>query len=130
MRLNSNKNAKDMEIKYIDKVCNNTAVVTKLGSENDIHEPGIDHPIYETTMSLRIISRWQEWSVEEEDRLLNNPFYYGEFEYPRNSGNWYKGKHTPIISKELFDKVQEQITQGQKIKSDNKEFIFHNGLPF
>ena len=43
----------------------------KLGSETDIHETGIDHPIYETTMSLRILSRWQEWSKEADDRLLN-----------------------------------------------------------
>ena len=25
-------------------------------------------------------------------RILNNPFYYGEFEYPENSGHWYKGR--------------------------------------
>ncbi len=57
-------------------------------------------------------------------RILNNSFYYGEFEYPRKSNNWYKGRHTPLISKELFDQVQEKITQGQKLKSNNKEFIF------
>ena len=57
-------------------------------------------------------------------RILNNSFYYGEFEYPRKSNNWYKGQHTPLISKELFDQVQEKITQGQKLKSNNKEFIF------
>jgi len=38
--------------------------------------------------------------------ILQNHFYYGEFEYPKKSGNWYKGKHEPIISKELFDAVQ------------------------
>ncbi|MDD4938325.1 MAG: recombinase family protein [Candidatus Shapirobacteria bacterium] len=38
---------------------------------------------------------------------LRNPFYYGEFEFPKGSGNWYKGKHKPLITKELFDKVQE-----------------------
>lgn len=43
----------------------------KLGAENDIHETGIDHPIFETTMSLRIMSRWQEWSKESDERLLN-----------------------------------------------------------
>ncbi|OHA58186.1 MAG: hypothetical protein A2571_02905 [Candidatus Vogelbacteria bacterium RIFOXYD1_FULL_44_32] len=41
-------------------------------------------------------------------RTLDNPFYYGVFEKPRNSGNWYTGKHTPLISKELYDKAQEQ----------------------
>lgn len=35
-------------------------------------------------------------------RILDNPFYYGMFEYPRESGNWYTGKHKPIITQELF----------------------------
>jgi DNA invertase Pin-like site-specific DNA recombinase len=57
-------------------------------------------------------------------QLLRNTFYYGEFEYPVGSGNWYQGKHTPIINKELFDKVQ--TTLGNKIipKTESKEFAF------
>lgn len=43
--------------------------------------------------------------------ILHRPFYYGSFEYPVKSGNWYKGKHTPIISKELFDLVKEHFEQ-------------------
>ncbi len=56
-------------------------------------------------------------------RLLENPFYYGVFEYPLKSGNWYKGKHEPLISKELFDSVQEQM-KSQFVRSENKEFAF------
>lgn len=41
--------------------------------------------------------------------MLKNPFYYGEFEYPINSGNRYKGAHQPLISREIFDKVQKQL---------------------
>ena len=37
---------------------------------------------------------------------LRNTFYYGSFEYPRGGGQWYVGKHVPIITKELYDKVQ------------------------
>jgi len=57
-------------------------------------------------------------------QLLRNTFYYGEFEYPVGSGNWYQGKHAPIITKELFDKVQ--TTLGNKIipKTESKEFAF------
>ncbi|MCX6760347.1 MAG: recombinase family protein [Candidatus Nealsonbacteria bacterium] len=55
--------------------------------------------------------------------LLQNPFYYGVFEYPEKSGNWYTGKHEPIINKELFDKVQEQIKRDQIVK-ESKEFAF------
>ncbi len=31
-------------------------------------------------------------------RILKNPFYYGKFEYPVASGEWYKGKHTQMIT--------------------------------
>jgi site-specific DNA recombinase len=41
-------------------------------------------------------------------RILRNPFYYGHFEY---AGELYEGKHKPIISKELFDKVQGVIAE-------------------
>lgn len=54
---------------------------------------------------------------------LSNPFYYGEFEYPRGSGNWYKGKHEPLITKELYDQVQAQI-KSNHLRVENKEFAF------
>jgi len=58
-------------------------------------------------------------------RILKNHFYYGRFEYPKKSGNWYDGIHTPIIDKKLFDIVQEQI-QSQTLvpRSSQKEFAF------
>ncbi len=57
-------------------------------------------------------------------RLLDSPFYYGTFEYPRNSGNWYQGKHKPIITKGLFDQAQSQL-KGNTLKTrQEKEFAF------
>lgn len=56
--------------------------------------------------------------------LLQNTFYYGVFEYPKNSGNWYNGKHKPIITKELFDLVQEQIKSQVLRVQEPKEFAF------
>lgn len=56
-------------------------------------------------------------------QILQNPFYYGVFEYPVKSGNWYTGKHTPLITKELFDQVQEQV-KSQFVRSESKEFAF------
>lgn len=59
--------------------------------------------------------------------ILHRPFYYGEFEYPKGSGKWYKGVHTPIISKELFETVQVQIARYrhvQKRKSFPDTFAF------
>lgn len=54
---------------------------------------------------------------------LRNHFYYGTFEYPKGGGQWYQGKHAPIITKELFDKVQESIVE-HVIKTESKEFAF------
>ena len=57
-------------------------------------------------------------------KLLENTFYYGEFEYPRGAGIWYKGKHEPIITKELFDAVQLQLKGNQLKTRQDKEFAF------
>ena len=57
-------------------------------------------------------------------RILENHFYYGTFEYPRGSGNWYKGKHEPIIDKELFDLVQKQVKNSQLVRKEDIEFAF------
>jgi len=56
--------------------------------------------------------------------ILQNSFYYGMFEYPEKSGNWYQGKHEPIITKELFDKAQEQLKRDHIVRSEIKEFAF------
>ena len=56
-------------------------------------------------------------------RILYNPFYYGAFEYPKNSGNWYQGKHEPIITKELFDLAQAQL-KSNVLRVENQEFAF------
>ena len=56
-------------------------------------------------------------------RIIDNHMYYGVFERPVKSGNWYEGKHTPIITKELFDKAQAQLKRDQIVR-ENKEFAF------
>lgn len=61
-------------------------------------------------------------------KILENPFYCGEFEYPRGSGKLYKGGHDPIISKELFLKCRERMTVGPKIPYGTKDFAFTRAL--
>lgn len=56
--------------------------------------------------------------------ILQNPFYHGTFEYPRNSGNFYEGKHKPLVTKELFLKVQERLKRDQIVRSEIREFAF------
>ena len=52
------------------------------------------------------------------------PFYYGEFEYPEKSGNWYKGTHTPIITQELYLLAQEKLKSEHDFSYGSKEFAF------
>ena len=57
-------------------------------------------------------------------KILDNTFYYGSFEYPKGSGQWYQGKHEPIVTKELYDEVQTQL-KGNELKTrTDKEFAF------
>lgn len=56
-------------------------------------------------------------------RILMNPVYYGTFEYPKKSGNWYEGKHPHIVTKELYDQVQQQLTR-DNIQRQSHEFSF------
>ncbi len=56
-------------------------------------------------------------------RLLQTPFFCGVFEYPAGSGNWYTGKHQPLITRELFEKAREQLKRSD-IKHEDKQFAF------
>ncbi len=56
--------------------------------------------------------------------MLRNPFYYGEFQYPKKSGTWYKGKHEPLISRQLFDEVGKKLYAPPRSKWGEKYFAF------
>jgi site-specific DNA recombinase len=42
-------------------------------------------------------------------KMFNNRFYCGYFEYPKGSGNWYKGLHKPMVTEEEFERVQNLL---------------------
>jgi site-specific DNA recombinase len=56
--------------------------------------------------------------------LLNNPIYYGDFIW---KGVLYNGTHSPIISKELFDKVQLVFKRRSSCPTGRQkhDFLFH-----
>ena len=54
--------------------------------------------------------------------LFTNPFYYGSFEWPRGSGNWYQGKHDAMITPEEYDKVQMLL--GSRGRPRPKRHVF------
>lgn len=60
--------------------------------------------------------------------ILTTPFYYGRFLYPQAlDAPWYDGAHEPLISKELFDLVQQ--TRGiNKGLWGSKTFAFRGML--
>lgn len=88
-------------------------------------------------MSVRGVHAWLRYDIKFKTlnnnflsvgnvfKILANTFYYGRFEFPKESGNWYNGSHKPIITKELFDLVQEKIkSQTLEPRSSQKEFAF------
>ncbi len=57
--------------------------------------------------------------------ILKSPFYYGVFEYPKKSGNWYTGKHQALVTKQLYDTVQEKLKRSEiATPYGTKEFAF------
>lgn len=57
--------------------------------------------------------------------MLHDPFFYGNFTW---KGSLYKGHHEPLISKELFDQVQETISPRGHGKGSKHNFAFAGGL--
>ncbi|MBU0722263.1 recombinase family protein, partial [Patescibacteria group bacterium] len=57
--------------------------------------------------------------------VLKNPFYYGHFHY---RGEVHQGSHKPMISKKLFDQVQEALIMNGKPRKKRgpKNFQFLN----
>ena len=55
---------------------------------------------------------------------LKNPFYCGVYEYPRGSGNWYTGKHTALIARDLYQLVQDKLLEDHKPKHTSHSFTF------
>jgi hypothetical protein len=54
--------------------------------------------------------------------MLKNHFYYGVFKF---NGEIYQGSHEPIISKKLFDSVQQVMNnRGKKKRKRKHEFAF------
>ncbi|MDP2735123.1 MAG: recombinase family protein [bacterium] len=74
-------------------------------------------------MNLRTAAGNKNLTLSNVYIILQNTFYYGVFEYPKKSGNWYTGQHEPIITKELFDLAQQQINS-HVIRVESKEFAF------
>ncbi len=54
-------------------------------------------------------------------KMLHNPLYYGAFFW---NGELYQGSHTPLISKELFDAVQQAFEEQNKPRLTKRHFAY------
>jgi site-specific DNA recombinase len=70
---------------------------------------------------LRSSRAGRELGKEAMARVLRNPIYYGSFSW---KGTLYPGKHTPLISKPLFDKTQEAMGYIQRPKLTKHNFTY------
>ncbi len=57
-------------------------------------------------------------------RVFTNPFYCGWFEYPKRSGNWYKGSHEPMVTQGEYDRVQLLLGRKGNPRAKKREFAF------
>jgi site-specific DNA recombinase len=55
------------------------------------------------------------------DHILRNPFYYGKLVV---KGEVYEGTHTPLVSKETFDRVQRMMKHRAKAAPRPKRNVF------
>ena len=57
-------------------------------------------------------------------RILSDPFYYGSFEYPKGSGDWYEGKHEPMVTREEFELAQDMMGGKHNTRPKTYEFAY------
>jgi site-specific DNA recombinase len=57
-------------------------------------------------------------------KVFENTFYYGDFEWPRGSGNWITGIHQPMITKEEYEKAQDILGNRSRPRPKNHFFAF------
>jgi len=58
--------------------------------------------------------------------ILNDSFYYGRFEYPEGSGNWFDN-HTSIdqaVSEEMFNQVQIKLGNRSQYKLKHHQYAY------
>jgi DNA invertase Pin-like site-specific DNA recombinase len=56
--------------------------------------------------------------------ILRDTYYHGRFEYPKGSDNWYNVAHESIITKQLFNEVQECIVATKRRRPGTLQFDF------
>jgi len=63
----------------------------------------------------------KKMSLSSVEHILKNPFYYGHFLY---RGELHQGSHKPMISKKLFDQIQQVLKDKGKPRKKPKQKNF------
>lgn len=61
-------------------------------------------------------------------RILKDPFYYGEYEYPKRSNNWYKGNHPAMITVDEYDRIQVLLGKKGNPRPKLYDFAFRGPI--
>jgi len=79
--------------------------------------------IQKLALSLGLMSRRSKktLSLSRIQRMLQSPFYYGLFEFKNEI---YEGTHEPIISQQLFEKVQRIMAERGKPRKEKPNYGF------
>ena len=97
--------------------------VFELYAQNHSRLEDVSRFLFEHGIHTKPTRRWSEsgnrpLKKDQAKLILTNSFYYGHFRY---AGEVYEGKHTPIIAKELFDKVQKVLALRGKVQKPTKQ---------
>ena len=88
----------------------------ELYAEGESRLEDIARFLYDNGIRTHSTKRWNNGGDRPLKRdqvsyMLSNPFYVGLFRY---AGELHDGKHPPIVTKQLFDKVQNELTMRSK----------------
>ncbi len=60
--------------------------------------------------------------------MFTRSFYYGDFEYPVDSGNWHKGIHKPMITREEYERIQFLLGRKSTPRGKEHEIAYRGPL--
>ncbi len=82
--------------------------------------------LMQTVNTLGLTNRYGDpLSRNQYHRLLRNPLYYGLIRY---KGEYYEGKHEPLITKAVFDAAQAAMKQKSKAKTPKLKPFLYRGI--
>jgi site-specific DNA recombinase len=67
------------------------------------------------------------YPVTQLSKMLNNPFYYGLIRIKKN-GQCFAGVHQPLVSKALFERVQDVLQGKLTARTKRNDFVFRRRL--